>query len=108
MSVDGLGPHTIEIGHDVPGKHGTPGTFVADQTVTGCLGYPRGSSEDGGRSATVITGYTVLAPAGTEVTPQSRIRFKGLIYDVVGDPGEWDFLDGQTACVQINLERASN
>lgn len=103
-----LGPHTLEVGHVEPGRHGERGEFAPERTVEGCMVYPRGSTEDTGRQATVITGLTALLPPGSVVGPRDQVRFKGEVYDVDGDVGEWDFLDGSAAAVQVNLERAKD
>ena len=101
-----LGPHVIEIGYSEPGLHGAKGPFVVQTTVEGCMCYPRGSTEEEGRESTTITGLTCLAPAGTVVDERKQIRHKGELYEVDGDVGEWDFMDGGGAAVQINLTRA--
>lgn len=101
-----LGPHTIHlVGPGTPGKHGQPGTPGPRRRVDGCVVFPRGSTEEQGRTATVITGMTVIAPPGTVVESNDDVEYRGEVYEVIGDVGEWDFFDGSGAGVQINIER---
>lgn len=51
---------------------------------------PRPSSEpvQDARNA-VTTGWTIYLPAGADVTARDRMRVRGEVYDVLGDPAAW-------------------
>ena len=107
-----IGPHRVDL--VLPRKRDEFGDLLPDEdqpddvVVEGCLVYPRTSDEaDGTYERTVVTGMTLLAPAGTVITAEMKIRHKGREYGVVGDPGEWDYLDGDGASVQVALERSA-
>lgn len=100
-----IGPHTVvrerPLGTDI---HGDPVEGEGDlETVEGCLVYPRGSAEQSGRETTVVTGKVLLAPGGADILSTDVIRYQGKEFTVEGDPGEWPFLDGGVACLQIAL-----
>lgn len=88
-------------GNDVHGTTETP--------VEGCVIYPRTSTEaaDGTRSQ-VVVGVTVLAPWGTEIGPHAKVRARGWVWDVVGEPGAWrSAITGNTGAVEIALQRTT-
>ena len=65
-------------------------------TVTDCAVWPgfsvsvaRTSDEQIGDRSTVITGLTVMMPAGTVVRSFDRVRVNGRLFDVDGEPSEW-------------------
>lgn len=101
-----FGPHTVTrlrpLGVD---HHGDPVEGEPDaRVIEGCLLYPRGSSEEEGRSATVIVGMVLLAPPGSDILVTDEIAFRGVTYRVDGRPGAWGFLDGTEACLQVALK----
>lgn len=103
-----IGPHTVYL--LLPGelgKHGVRGPARRER-VDGALVYPRSSTEAQGRDTTVITGVVALLPPGTQVGDDVQIEWNGLTYDVEGDAGVWDFLDGDSACVQVALTKTKD
>jgi hypothetical protein len=62
----------------------------AELDITGCAVAPRDSTEDHdqGRQA-VLVGFTVYAPAGTEILPTDRLEVRGDTWEVDGEPGVW-------------------
>ena len=58
--------------------------------VEGVLCEPRPSGEpvQDARNA-VTSGWTLYMPAGAVVTPQNRVRVRGVVYDVLGEPADW-------------------
>jgi hypothetical protein len=62
--------------------------------VKGCVVTPRqeapqvGGTEQQARD-TVITGYTVYAPSGSEWRTTDRVRIRGEVCEITGEPGEW-------------------
>lgn len=93
----------------VEDDYGNPTTPGASEVFTGCAVYPRGTStEDDGRAATVIDGYTILIPPRytTPISPRGQFewaRQPGVWRKVVGNPGLWPFLDGSLAATQVNV-----
>lgn len=59
-------------------------------TVDGVLCEPRPSGEpvQDARNA-VTSGWTLYMPAGAVLTPQNRVRVRGVVYDVLGEPADW-------------------
>lgn len=90
--------------------HGNPvfGWPEPGTTVDGCAVAPRSSSEPDeiGRDA-VITGITVYLPPNTVVTPTDRLRARGTVYEVVGEPGDWrnPFTGGQPWGIEVACQR---
>lgn len=77
------GPPTQDAyGNDVPG----PPTEIE---VAGAAVAPRTSSEDLNARDQVIVGLTVYLPPGTIVQPTDRMRVRGELYEVEGEPGTY-------------------
>ena len=75
--------------------------------VPRCAVSPRMSEEPAqvGREQ-VITGLTVYLPPGTEIEPYDRLRVRGRVYEVVGEPGEWrNPYSGRSVGVQVAIKR---
>jgi hypothetical protein len=49
---------------------------------------PSGEPTQDARNA-VTSGFTLYMPPATEITAQSRVRVRGEVYNVLGDPAEW-------------------
>jgi hypothetical protein len=51
---------------------------------------PRPSAEpvQDARNA-VTSGFTLYMPTGTTITATNRVRVRGAVYDVLGEPAEW-------------------
>ncbi|MEU0847734.1 hypothetical protein ABZ387_07165 [Streptomyces flaveolus] len=62
--------------------------------MPGCVVTPReqtptvGGSEQQARD-TVIVGWTVYAPADTDVRTTDKARIRGVVCEVTGEPGDW-------------------
>lgn len=94
-------PTQDDYGNDVPDA-------PAETSVAGCAVWPRTSGEDVQARLQVTEGLNVIAPYGTDVQPHDRVRVRGVLYDVDGDPGEWrSNLTGTKAGVQIELTRVT-
>ncbi len=61
----------------------------AEFDVSGCLFAPGSSNEMGVGTQQVDTDATVYGPPGMDVRPTDRIRIRGDVYSVVGDPQDW-------------------
>lgn len=79
-------------GRDSRGKP-IPGT-PEEIPVTGCVVTPRQESPQvGGEQQqsrdTVIVGWTVYAPHGTDVRTTDRVQIRDGLCEVTGQPGDW-------------------
>ncbi len=85
-----------------PDAFGDPGAGAAATfDIPGCLFAPGPSRELGIGTNQVDTDATVYAPPGVDVLPTDKIRARGVVYTVVGDPQDW----GSAAGVVIPLRR---
>ncbi len=64
---------------------GVPAEFDID----GCLFAPGPSREAGFATEQVRTDATIYAPPDVDVRPADRIRVRGQVYGVVGQPQNW-------------------
>lgn len=73
----------------------------------GCVVYPWGAStEDNDRAATTMRGMTFLIPdADADIRAEDILIWRGREYLVDGEPGEWYYLSGDDACLQVNAKR---
>ncbi|MFD9150588.1 hypothetical protein [Streptomyces diastaticus] len=74
-------------GQPIPGP-------ITDTPIPGCVVAPRaetpqvGGAEQQARD-TVIVGYTVYAPAGSDVLTTDQFIIRGEVCEVTGWPGDW-------------------
>lgn len=58
--------------------------------VYGVLCEPRPSSEPVQDARNSVTsGWTLYFPPRTEIGPQNRVRVRGKVYEVIGEPADW-------------------
>lgn len=78
-------------------------------TLSGCGFAPRGSSELEEQRVTVITGYTMYAPADADIRPTDVVvRESGTRWQVKGEPGYWvSPFTGWAAGIEVALERVT-
>lgn len=77
--------------------------------IDGCKVAPRESDEDhsSGRQA-VIQGLTIYTPDGADVLPSDRLRVRGVVHEVVGEPGVWtNPWSGVTAGLELRTRRVA-
>ncbi|MFJ7998941.1 hypothetical protein ACIQ7D_17595 [Streptomyces sp. NPDC096310] len=82
--------------------------------VHGCVVTPRaetpqvGGPEQQGRD-TVIVGYTVYAPPRTGVRTTDRVRIRGEVCEITGQPGDWGRspFTGTRGVVQFAADRVT-
>ncbi|WP_030757213.1 hypothetical protein [Streptomyces sp. NRRL F-5135] len=82
--------------------------------VYGCVVTPRaqtlqvGGPEQQGRD-TVIVGYTVYAPPGTQVRTTDKARIRGEVCEITGEPGDWGRspFTGTRGPVQVAADRVT-
>lgn len=75
-----------------------PGTAV-EFDVPGCLIAPGGSRETGFGENRVDADATIYGPAGMDVLATDRVRIRGRVYAVVGEPQNWGS-DGTAVAVR--------
>jgi hypothetical protein len=92
-------PTQDDYGNDVPGED-------VETDIGGCAVWPRSSDEDNRARQQVTEGLNVVAPYGSDIRPHDRIRVRGLLYEIDGEPGSWASpLTGTKAGVQVSLTR---
>jgi hypothetical protein len=74
--------------------------------IEGCAIYPTDSVETASVDKTsVVSGYTVLAPPGSDVRRKDRVSYRGADREVVGDPFDWrNPFTGWTPGVAFEIE----
>lgn len=72
--------------------------------ISGCLFAPAGSTESapGSFANTVDSPATVYTPPGIDVLPTDKLRIRGQLYEVLGEPQQWGF----KGCV-VNIRRVT-
>jgi hypothetical protein len=96
----------------IPGDPGddpygdNPGTET-EVNLHGMVIYPHTSTEASGRTGTVTEGLTVIDRENLDVviTSQMKVRARGKVYEIEGEPGLWTYLDGSSAGRQFELTR---
>ncbi|MFD4394649.1 hypothetical protein [Kitasatospora sp. NPDC058478] len=77
---DGLGLPLPGVQQEIPLK----GCVVAPRQENPAPGGPEQQARD-----TVITGWTVYAPPGSDVRTTDQVRIRGQVCQVTGQPGDW-------------------
>lgn len=70
-------------------RHGNEVWTYTETDVEGCIVWPTGSTEKTEAQDQASDKITVSCPYGTNVTNVSRMRVRGLLYDVDGTPSPW-------------------
>lgn len=75
-------------------SRGQPVYTQQETELKGCVVTPRQESPQVGGSQqqardTVITGYTVYAPSGSDFATTDRVRIRGEVCEITGEPGDW-------------------
>lgn len=70
-----------------------PGPLL-EKPVKGCVVTPRQSTpqvggDDQQARDTVIVGWTVYAPAGSDWRTTDQVRVRGEVCEITGEPGDW-------------------
>lgn len=87
-----------------PGRHGAPAPVVETE-VRRCALIPRTSSEETDGADTVVVGYTLVAPPGTDLLATDRVRARGVMWEIDGEPGDYRNLRGVPRQVIAALRR---
>ncbi len=73
--------------------------------VKRCVVLPRASNEtDGGWVQ--VSGFTVIAPVGSDIRPDDQLRIRGVLYAVEGEPGVYPVRKGKLG-VFVTTERVA-
>lgn len=92
---------TDPYGNEVPGED-------TETTYQGCAVWPRVSSEDVQARDQVIDGLYVVFPTGADVVATDRVRVRGDVYLVDGEPGGYRSpLTGTALGPQVALTRVT-
>lgn len=87
-----------------PGRHGARGSEEATPIHNTTL-IPRTSSEDVDGRDTVVIGYTLVCPPGTDLKATDRIRARGERWSIDGMPGDYRTKRGKAKAVMAALTR---
>lgn len=67
---------------------------------------PRPSSEPVLDARNAVTdGFTLYVPTGTPITAKNRVRVRGVVYDVFGDPADWRSPTGYSPGMVVQIAR---
>lgn len=65
-----------------------------EREVTDCNMQPVSSTEQNDGRTQVVTRWRLAGPTGMGLTPTSRVRYRGVLYEVDGQAGEHDSFAG--------------
>jgi hypothetical protein len=109
MTSTGISFHTetVEIlaGSTASDRYGNTATDWTDPSVrrvSGCRLDPVPSTEILER---VTRRWVLYAPPDTPLTAYSRVRWRGVVYDVTGEVRRWESPTGRLAHIEADLER---
>ncbi|MCF0174245.1 MAG: hypothetical protein HUJ95_02790 [Bacteroidales bacterium] len=95
-----------------PSRKEVRGTVIPDWTnttevkITHCSVQPSSSTDSmDGRVLGEEQGLTVYCPTGTEVNTIDRVRARGKLYILNGEPSLWHSPTGNRSNLQLNLKR---
>lgn len=105
-----LGPD----GEPVRDDRGQPQYIERPVDIAGVVVTPRqelpqvGGSEQQGRD-TVVVGWTVYDPTGTDWLTTDRVRIRGVVCEITGEPGDWgrNPFTGLRGVVQFAADRVT-
>lgn len=81
---------------------GTP----AEHNILGCVVLPRvASSPEDGKGWTIIEGRMIIAPFGADVLADDKVRLDGVVWDVDGEPGDYETKRGKGKATMFYLKR---
>jgi hypothetical protein len=99
-------------GRDARGQP-IPGTLT-ETPIPGCVVTPRQESPQVGGAQqqardTVIVGWTVYAPAGSDFRTTDQVRIRGQVCGITGEPGDWGRspFTGTAGVVQFAADRVT-
>jgi hypothetical protein len=103
----GASPGRDPRGQPIPGP-------LTETVVPGCVVTPRQSTPQVGGDEqqardTVIVGWTVYAPPGTDWRTTDQVRIRGQVCEITGEPGDWgrSVFTGTAGPVQFAADRVT-
>lgn len=75
-----------------------------EHDIEGCVILPR-SSRDEEKGWVIVEGRQVVAPYGSDIEPDDRVRIDGELWDVDGAPGEYVNRRGRGRATMFYLKR---
>lgn len=104
-----LGNHTVDLIAPQPkAKHGDPLLVDLDEvTVTGCYMQQASTVETIDGRNTVVSVWDLFMPPGVAISALHRVRWRGDLYDVDGDPTPWDDGQGVAHHIEVRLRRVT-
>ncbi|MFJ8049306.1 head-tail adaptor protein [Streptomyces luteogriseus] len=78
-----------------------------ERQVADCNMQPVSSTEANDNRTQVITRWRLAGPPGMGLTPTSRVRFRGELYEVDGEPGEHESFASLLDHTEVFLKRVS-
>lgn len=103
----GASPGRDARGQPIPGA-------LTETPIVGCVVAPRQESPQvGGEQQqardTVIVGWTVYAPSGSDIVTTDRVRIRGEVCEITGQPGDWGVspFTGTAGVVQFAADRVT-
>lgn len=77
----------------------------AELPIGGCSVQPAATAEVLTSRDTVQDQWTVWAPRFADITASDRVRWRGIDYEVLGQPAAWDSPTGALSHQQFNMQR---
>lgn len=78
-----------------------------ERAVPDCNMQPVSSTEQNDNRTQVVTRWRLAGPPGMGLTATARVRFRGVLYEVDGDPGEYDSFAGLLDHTEVFLKVVS-
>jgi hypothetical protein len=82
----------------------TASTVPAEHDVEGCVVTPR-SSYEAGKGWVIVSGRMIVAPFGSDVLATDLVRVDGRVWEVDGEPGEYETKKGKPKAMIFYLKR---
>ncbi|MDQ0809813.1 hypothetical protein QFZ63_001527 [Streptomyces sp. B3I7] len=103
----GLSPGRDDRGHPIPGP--LVETPVAGVVVTPRQETPQVGGQEQQARDTVIVGWTVYDPTGTDWETTDQVLIRGVVCEITGEPGDWGRspFTGTRGVVQFAADRVT-
>lgn len=75
------------------------------RTVPGCDVQPGATAEVLEHANAALVQWTVQAPAGIDVESTDRVRYRGVVYAIEGEPARWPSPTGALAHTTLALKK---
>ena len=101
-----IGSRTITVVRQARGDRldGPASHPVAEHEIVGCAVLPRTSYEEG-KGWVVVEGRSVFAPHGSDILASDQVRLEGKLWDVDGEPGDYENKRGKGKATIFYLTR---